>query len=34
MLKEDLEVFNKHANFDVESLDSEVIRKEIKISLL
>lgn len=27
-------MFNKHANFDVESLDSEVIRKEIRISLL
>ena len=34
MLKDDIEIFNKHSNFDVESLDSEAIRKQIKISLL
>ena len=34
MLEEDLEIFQKHANFDVESLDTEVIRKQIKIDLL
>ena len=34
MLQDDIEIFNKHSNFDVESLDSEAIRKQIKISLL
>lgn len=34
MLEDDLEAFSNYSNFDVESLQSEVIRKDIKISLL
>lgn len=34
VLEDDFEVFNKHSSFDVESLDSEKLRNQIKISLL
>ena len=34
ILKDDFEVFNTYSNFDVESLESECIRKQIKMSLL
>lgn len=31
ILKDDLEIFKTYASFDVESLDSEAIRKQLKI---
>ena len=34
ILKDDFEVFKEHANFDVESLESEKIRENIKVNLL
>lgn len=33
-MKDDLEVFKNYASFDVESLDSEAIRKQLKMDIL
>ena len=34
VLKDDFEVFKAHANFDVESLETEKVKEEIKVKLL